>query len=355
MKSRERIFKAVKGKKTNKTDFVPAAPYIGNYGAALMKVPVSLYNTNGKLMAETQLRAYELHKLDAIVAQSDNYYIAEGFGVKINQPYNETPSVIKNAVDSLDDIDLLSKIPDPYKDGRMAVYIEAVSILKNELKDSVAVRGCGTGPFSLAGHLIGMENLIVEIALCESEDDENARQKIFKLMSITTEALIKFSLAMLQAGVDIVTCGDSAASPDLVPASYYLKYILPFEQRFFDAVNSECKKRGAVSLLHICGNTTSILPYMAKSGADILEIDHKVDIAFARDIVGDDICLMGNLDPVSVLLQGTPESVYEESVSCINKAGKNGRFILGSGCEVAPATPLENIIALKSAARDYKY
>jgi uroporphyrinogen decarboxylase len=352
MNPKERILAAVRGDAP--PDQVPAAPYIGNYGAALAEVPLCLYNNNGKLMAEAQLRALELHGLDAVVAQSDNYYIAEGFGTKISRPHNDTPHAVKNAIDTLDEIDLL-KVPDPYKDGRMPVYIEAVSVLKRELKGRAAVRGCGTGPFSLAGHIIGMENFLVEIAMCEVGGDKEAEEKIMRLMSLTTDALAAFSMAMLEAGADFVICGDSAASPDLIPASYYLKYALPFEQRFFDFIAPECRKRGAVSLLHICGGTSSILPHMARSGADILEIDHKVDLGAARKAAGDDICLMGNLDPAGVLLRGTPEQVYEESLSCIEKAGKNGRFILGSGCEVAMAAPLENIRALKEAAASYKY
>ena len=77
MTSRERIIKAAKG---NSTDVVPVAPYMGNYGARIAGVPISQYNTCGKRMAQAQLRAWEIHQQDVVVAQSDNYYIAEGFG-----------------------------------------------------------------------------------------------------------------------------------------------------------------------------------------------------------------------------------------------------------------------------------
>ncbi len=60
---------------------------------------------------------------------------------------------------------------------------------------------------------------------------------------------------------------------------------------------------------------------------------------------------MGNVDPLSVLLQGTTEDVRRASVECYNLAGMNGFFILGTGCEVAPHTPLKNYMEMIRTAR----
>ena len=116
MTARERILCAGHG---GTPDQVPVAPYIGNYGAALMQVPISKYNTDGKRMAEAQARAWEKHQLDVVVAQSDNYYIAQAFGVQIAQPENDTPYETKPAISSLDEVDKLPTEIDVYRDGRM--------------------------------------------------------------------------------------------------------------------------------------------------------------------------------------------------------------------------------------------
>ena len=63
MNSRERIMIAAKG---GKPDIVPAFPYIGNYGAAVAGVPIGKYIMDGKVMAEAQLKAWELLKLDEL-------------------------------------------------------------------------------------------------------------------------------------------------------------------------------------------------------------------------------------------------------------------------------------------------
>lgn len=346
MNARERVLGAAFGKPV---DCVPTAPYIGNYGAAVAGVPISAYNTDGQRMAEAQAKAWEKHRLDVVVAQSDNYYIAQSFGVKIKQPENDTPYVVQSAISSLDEADRLPETIDVYRDGRMYVYLEAVRRLKEIFGSDVAIRSGGTGMFSLAGHVMGTQEFLTELALAELDEDETKLEQIDLLMTRMTDALIAFSTAAVEAGCDFAVCGDSAASPDLISPEFYQKFVFPYEKRYFSAMQSVCKKHGAVRLLHICGNTTPILSSMCQTGADILEIDHKVDLAEARQIVGDEICLMGNLDPVSVLLEGTPELVTEKSFEAIEKGGKNGSFILGSGCEVAQKTPLANIIAMRDA------
>ena len=349
MDSCDRLKKCVKGESI---DRCMVAPYAGNYGAALSSVPIGEYNTNGTVMADAQIKAHSLHDLDVVVAQSDNYYIAQAFGCGINQPSNETPNLIKTALNSLDEIDRLPKI-DPKTDGRMPVYINAVRRLKEHFGDSVVIRSPGTGPFSLAGHAMGTENFLVELALADMNEDKNRIRKIMDLLEYTSDALILFLMEMIKSGADIVTCGDSSASLDLISPGMYERYVFPMEQKVFRAIKPLCREKGAYSLLHICGDTTAVLDLMAGTDADILEIDHKVDMARAAEIVGDRACLMGNLDPAAVLLQGTPGMVKAEALNVMNKVKGRSPFILGSGCEVAVKTPLENIKAMIAAAEEF--
>lgn len=352
MNAGERVLRAAH---REHTDCVPVAPYIGNYGAALAGVPIGAYNTDGRTMAEAQARAWEKHRLDIVVAQSDNYYIAQAFGVKIAQPENDTPHVVQTAISSLEEVETLPERIDPYQDGRMYVYLEAVRRLREIFGHDIAIRSGGTGMFSLAGHLMGTQNFLTELALAELDEDEQKLEQIERLMTRMTDALIAFSTAVIEAGCDFAVCGDSSASPDLISPHFYEKFVFPFEKRYFSAMEKVCERYGAVRLLHICGNTTPILPLMRQTGADILEIDHKVDLAEARRLAGDTICLMGNLDPVSDLLEGTPERVTQNALKAIEKAGKQGAFILGSGCEVAQKTPLDNIIAMREAGHRFRY
>lgn len=348
--SLEKIKKAASRKQP---ESIPVAPYMGNYGARLSGLPLSVYCRDGLKMAEAQYGAWRVLGQDVVVAQSDNYYIAEGFGVILDFPDDALPVVRKPAITSLDEVCKL-KVPNPLTEGRMPVYLEAIGALAKELGDSVAIRSPGTGPFSLASHLLGLENFLVELALAHREPDGTRAGHLRKLLEITTETLINFARAALDAGAHIVQAGDSLASIDVISPQMYETWAYPYEKVFFEEIGKHAAKYEGMTLLHICGDTTKALPLMAQTGADILELDYKVDLGTARNLVGDSVCLMGNLDPSAVLLQGTPGIVYEEAVKCIENAGLPGGFILGSGCEVAVDTPLENMQAMVRAAREWR-
>jgi uroporphyrinogen decarboxylase len=301
-------------------------------------------------MAEAQYRAWEVYGQDAVVAQSDNYYIAEGFGVQVRHHPDGTPTVAAAAIADLTQVGRL-RVPDPQQDGRMPVYLEAISLLRARTHGEVAVRAPGTGPFSLAGHLLGTEQFLLELALADREPGGARTQALQRLLELTAEALSAFAKACLQAGAHLVQAGDSLASPNAISPRMYRQWAFPAEARFFSAINPLARAANAATLLHICGNTTAILPDMADTGAQILELDAKVELKRAKAQLGERVCLMGNLHPVELLLQGSPDAVEQAARQAIADAGPDGGFILGSGCEVPPAPPQENLRAMIRTAR----
>ena len=331
-------------------DLVPVAPYMGNFGAWAAGVPIDRYCQSGRLMADAQTRAWETFRQDAVVAQSDNYYIAEGFGTHVEHHADGTPTFRAPAVTELAQVFDL-KVPDPQRAGRMPVYLEAIGRLSERFKGEVAIRAPGTGPFSLASHVLGTERFLLELALASSEPDGAAARALRRLMELATDALTAFAAACLEAGADMVQAGDSLASNDMISPRMYREWALPYEQRFFAAINPLAQARGAMTLLHICGNMTSVLELMADTGAQILELDSKVSLAEAKQRVGNRVCLMGNLNPVTVLWQGSAAEVESAAAQAIADASHDGGFILGSGCEVPVGAPPENILAMIRAVQ----
>jgi uroporphyrinogen decarboxylase len=237
----------------------------------------------------------------------------------------------------------------------MPVYLDAVHRLREHFGAEVAVRGPGTGPFSLASYLVGgTEFFLMEIATAEAEEDRDKERRLFDLMEIASDALIVFMKALLDAGSDTAQAGDSLASLSMISPSIYEKYVYPFECKVFSAIRPFARKKGGVTILHICGDTRLILPLMARTGADVLEIDAKVDMADAKILTEGKAALMGNLDPTTVLLQGTPELVRNTADACMKGCDAlSGGFILGSGCEVAPQSPRENLKSFVEAAHGF--
>jgi len=69
--------------------------------------------------------------------------------------------------------------------------------------------------------------------------------------------------------------------------------------------------------------------------------------------VPEDTLVMGNIDPVGVLKNGTPESVREATLSLLERCAKYPNFVLSSGCDMPPMTPLENIDAFFNTVDEF--
>ena len=88
---------------------------------------------------------------------------------------------------------------------------------------------------------------------------------------------------------------------------------------------------------------------MAKCGANGISVHQKVDLAEARGKLGDDIALVGNIDPKDFVLQ-PPEKILELSRECM--AG--GIDILSPACGLDPTASLRNLQAMSKAAQSYR-
>ena len=190
-----------------------------------------------------------------------------------------------------------------------------------------------------------MQASIVQNAMLKVIDDPPF---VEALMARCVEYQVAYGRALADVGADMLSGGDSPVV--LLGPELYARLALPFETRVIAALKATT---GKPISLHNCGNAMPILAAMARSGADVLELDHFVDLRQACRIVGPDITLWGNLDPVGVLAQGTPEHVEQVACEAIEavKAAGHRRFVLSSGCTLAVETPAESLEALSRAAR----
>jgi uroporphyrinogen-III decarboxylase len=92
-----------------------------------------------------------------------------------------------------------------------------------------------------------------------------------------------------------------------------------------------------------------------KIGMHGVSLDEKNDLKNARQILGPNVCLIGNVNPTGTLLSGTVENVMAESKEAIDLAGRDGAFILASGCLIPSSAPLENLEALVATAKGCRY
>jgi len=165
-------------------------------------------------------------------------------------------------------------------------------------------------------------------------------------MDFVVQMELGFARAQIEAGVDVMGIGDPASS--LVSPSFYKDFVFTKQKKMVDGIHA----MGARVRLHICGDTRHIAEGLGRVGADIIDQDSLAPLDHARRMMGPRQVLLGNIDPVRVLRQGTPESVTQAIGECHCQAGPN--YIAGAGCEVVRDTPEANMRALVGYAREHK-
>jgi uroporphyrinogen decarboxylase len=268
---------------------------------------------------------------------------SEAMGSVLTYGDGYPPRITEHVIrDYEDDLPRL-RIPNPYRDGRLPVILEGIRRLKELCDGEIPVAGSVQAPFRHAAMLRGPENLMRDLF----KNKEGVRG----LMEVATESLIVWGIAVVHAGADIVWIPDPVASGDTVSPKVYENWVLPYAQRLVHAI----RKTGAKILMHVCGDTSDRLKTLASTGVDGLSLDSKVDFGSAREALGPDYLLMGNVEPTDPLTIGKPETVYEHSKNVIEQAGKEGHFFLSSGCIIPDEAPVENMEAMFRAGHEAVY
>ncbi|MGE5325885.1 MAG: uroporphyrinogen decarboxylase family protein [Deltaproteobacteria bacterium] len=336
MNSRERVFGALAG---DPVDHLPAMPITMMFAADQIGARYRDYATNYKVQAEGQIWVAEKFAADQVSVISDPCCEAADIGAAIKW-FSDQPPAIDEENALLKDKSALAKlkVPDPSGGGRMTNRLQALRLLKERAGKEKIVEGWIEGPCAESADLRGINRFMTDFY----DDPDFIRE----LMDFVTEVEIRFAKAQIEAGADIIGIGDAAAS--LLSRRFYDEFVFPRQKK----ITEELRSARASVRLHICGDTRHLLDMMGRVGADIVDLDSLSPLAEARRKMATSQVLLGNIDPVRTLRNGTPESVHAAVGECHRQAGE--RFIVGAGCEVVRDTPEENLRAFMRYAREHK-
>ncbi|MFN3480984.1 MAG: uroporphyrinogen decarboxylase family protein, partial [Thermodesulfovibrionales bacterium] len=220
---------------------------------------------------------------------------------------------------------------------------EALKIAKSRIGDEYVVTMTAWGPFTLGARLVGEE------AMMKATFKKPAF--VEKVVDFATDLLIHLYEPLVEDGtLEVISLADPTASGDLISKKQFEKFALPYLKKFTDWARS----RNVHTLVHICGNTTDRLDLFPLTGASCISLDHKTDIAKAKEILHGRMCFAGNVDPVKVMLQGTVQDVEDHCKRIIETAGTDGGFVLMPGCDIPPTVPYENIQKFIDVARQWR-
>lgn len=297
-----------------------------------------------ELIADSELQAKGMKAVAdktnaaASVSFMDLSVEAECFGATVSVSDDEVPTIKGRLICDMDDAERL-EIP-AVGSGRTQIYIDAIKKATEDIVDRPVLAGM-IGPFSLAARLFDVSEIMMD---CYDDPD-----MVHLVLDKTTRFLIEYAKAYKAAGANGIVMAEPVSG--LLSPSLEEEFSSPYVKKIVDAVQDD----EFIVIYHNCGdNVPKMLDSILTTGSAAYHFGNAVDMQ--QDILAQvptDVVVMGNIDPVGVLKMGTPDGIRETVLSFMASCSKYPNFVLSSGCDIAPATPWENIDAFFAASDEY--
>ena len=289
------------------------------------------YYFNADTMVQVESYLAETFQADNMGIGLGLRTLIEALGTEISYKANNVSSiqtpVLKKAGDCVG-----RDIVNVEKDGRLPIIIEAFEKLQIKY-GKVRNLGSGlSGPLTVAAGLLGTV-----------KDKEN----LHKLMQYSTDNVVECCRQMNQKlGIKFML-SEPIASKDLISKKQFDEFFLPYLKQAVERMN---EFQGATGI-HICGHTRDRWEDVVNAGVASFWVDNCESLQELKECYGDRISMSGNVPPVDILRNGTPEDVEEAVRKCLLAAADNPRgYTISAGCTVPTGTPIENMIAYVNAA-----
>ncbi|MBQ8953396.1 MAG: hypothetical protein IJ048_04725 [Clostridia bacterium] len=335
MNSKERLAAYIAGRDVDRRpNLTIVGSAVARYADGGAGMDVETYCKDYRKMAEAAAVAAREMGLDFIQIASDLLREAEGYGTTVSYFSDKLPTAAKYAIDDIEDVPTLHTL----KAAEIPRLYDLVKAAEIALADpDVDPMVLAVGPMTVAGNIRGVEDLLVDMF------DEP--ELVAQLLETVTGTTLDFIDCLAKAGVKYAYVADPVAS--LVSPGMYEELVLPVHKKIY----AKMADVGITGRLHMCGNTTAILPHSSQCGAAIIDIDHMVDFDQALQAAQGRCILNGNIDPVADVYTCDAAHTKAAILACAEKIGKR-RAMFMPGCELPTDTPTENIRAIAEALKE---
>ena len=201
-----------------------------------------------------------------------------------------------------------------------------------------------SGVFNFACDMLGIETLMM--APYEDEDGYH------RFMGRLSDAMAEFTRAVASTDVECVGVQGNMANAAVMSSDFFREHVQPYEQKCLDAIHGQ----GKFSVYHNCGVARNFYPNYHEMGMSLWETispppQGDNDLAEAKAKLGNQICLLGNLDQVNFLKTASPSEVAERTSQTIKTAMDGGRYIFSTSDYLEKSTPRRNVVAMIEAAK----
>lgn len=264
-----------------------------------------------------------------VTKTAEERYLDTG-GMLWRVPLNDVGTVCEHDITTLDDPRITTE--NPLMDG----ILDTFCAISDEVKQQYLVVPGITGPYSHLVFMLGLENVLM-LAYDEPE-------KLKAALEQRTLHALRWAEKLAEAGAEAVWIGEGAASSSIISPAMYEEFVLPYAAR----VAQRLRELGVLSIMHVCGNINQSAAAVVSAGTDAIDIDYMVPMEHVAQVAGRNICLKGNLNPVS-LQNSSPAQVEKLCAELLKNSPKP--MILGTGCLVTRDTPPENLEAMVAASK----
>ncbi len=324
-------------------DRIPAMPFLDSVACKFAGMSHREKRLSAENTALCQTVSYEKLGHDGLSIEYGLHGIGAACGSMLSNPENAVPAIkefylqdLKNIEDKLS-LEKVMRKNDPW----FQLNYEACEICIDRHGSEVATSVSLPGPLTAAASLYPVEKLLKALA----RDSEN----VHKLLRFSTEAIKIVMEDFIKLGVGIFVC-DPVASGNLIHRNRYLEFVFPYTK---ELMNFSINLKGETGY-HICGNTNKITEDMLDTGCVILSVDTRVKLTDAKRIAGPRVPIIGNVDPIDVMLLGKKDDIYKSVKQNIEDCwGAENGYIVSTGCDIPYDAPLENIYHFMDAVRKY--
>jgi len=292
-------------------------------------------------MAEAHMALWKELGHDVIQVENSTCAMADALGCEVAYDKELPPHVIEPVIKDYRQLADM-KPPDPFTTEPLKSLVRAVEILVNELGDQVYIQGrADQGPMALAISIMDSQVFLMD---CIDPDKE---EQVHALLHFCTRCIIRLCEAMKNVGANGTCIGGMGTS--LISPAIWQKYERIYQEKYVQA----CRRIGLHSFTHTCGDETNIVPDIVATGCDALELDPRSNASDVANAARGKCAVLGMIDPVGALGEGTPEQVMDKAREMFEVFGTNTAFIVGAGCALPAYTPMENCRALVEAANRF--
>jgi uroporphyrinogen-III decarboxylase len=223
-------------------------------------------------------------------------------------------------------------------------HYDTIDYVKERVGQGISVHGEIFSPFTQFFDLLGCAGALVALL----DDPEKSK----KCLDALARGAIALGCGQAAHGVDAILISSAYAGAGFISPQHYRDFVLRCERSVIDGIKAVYD---IPVYTHTCGRIGDRLELLAETGTNGIDtLDPpplgNVELADAKRRIGKRLFIKGNLDPVNILMHGTPGQVLEKALRCIATGSPGGGYILSSACSIPPHTPPENILMLSAAA-----